>query len=114
MLYGMSLIYGITGATQPVRDRRVARAGSTGRQETLALASILFVVVGFAFKVSRGAVPVLGPRHLRGRARAGRGVPGDRVEGGRLRRAAAADVRGVPGQADVLDADLRGPVGRSR
>src|SRR6476469_5357463 len=54
MLYGMSLIYGLTGHLQ-------LAAVSTGLQqlsgatETLANAAILFVVVGFAFKVS--AVP---------------------------------------------------------
>jgi NADH-quinone oxidoreductase subunit N len=51
MLFGMSLIYGLTGET---RLEAVARglAGLGGGQETMALASILFVVVGFAFKVS--------------------------------------------------------------
>ena len=51
MLFGMSLIYGLTGET---RLDAVARglAGLGGGQETMALASILFVVVGFAFKVS--------------------------------------------------------------
>jgi NADH-quinone oxidoreductase subunit N len=51
MLYGMSLIYGLTGAT----DLHVVAArlvGATGGRETMALAGILFVVVGFAFKVS--------------------------------------------------------------
>ena len=41
-----------------------------------------------------GAVPVLGARHVRGRAGPGGGVPGGRVQRGRVRRAAAADVRG--------------------
>src|SRR5215210_567011 len=54
MLYGMSFIYGLTGATNLYAiGARVARL--SGPEETLALASILFVVVGFAFKVS--AVP---------------------------------------------------------
>jgi len=54
MLYGMSLIYGLTGTT---RLEAIARglAGLEGARETLALSAILFVVVGFAFKVS--AVP---------------------------------------------------------
>ena len=54
MLYGMSLIYGITGST---RLAAIARGlvGLSGPKETLAFAAILFVVVGFAFKVS--AVP---------------------------------------------------------
>jgi NADH-quinone oxidoreductase subunit N len=52
MLFGMSLIYGLTGG----ETRLGAVAEALGRldpaQESLALASILFVVVGFAFKVS--------------------------------------------------------------
>src|SRR5436309_6182241 len=54
MLYGMSLIYGLTGSTHLVTIG--ARLGSlTGAKETLSLAAILFVVAGFGFKVS--AVP---------------------------------------------------------
>ena len=54
MLYGMSLIYGLTGAT---RLDAIARglSGISAGQETLAFSAILFVVIGFAFKVS--AVP---------------------------------------------------------
>ncbi len=50
MLYGMSLVYGITGST---RLSEIARslAGPAGGSN-LALAAILFVVAGFAFKVS--------------------------------------------------------------
>jgi NADH-quinone oxidoreductase subunit N len=51
MLYGMSMIYGLTGATNlTVVASRLA--GISGGRETMALAGILFVVVGFAFKVS--------------------------------------------------------------
>jgi len=51
MLFGMSLIYGLTGAT---RLDEVARGLGDlgGGREEMALAAILFVVVGFAFKVS--------------------------------------------------------------
>jgi NADH-quinone oxidoreductase subunit N len=50
MLYGMSLIYGVTGST---RLTVIAHqlAGPAGRSN-LALAAILLVVTGFAFKVS--------------------------------------------------------------
>jgi NADH-quinone oxidoreductase subunit N len=54
MLYGMSLIYGVTGQTRLVAIGH-AMAGNLAGKETLALAAILFIVVGFAFKVS--AVP---------------------------------------------------------
>jgi NADH-quinone oxidoreductase subunit N len=48
MLYGMSLIYGITGS---LRLDEIA-AALQGNESTIAVAAILFVVVGFAFKVS--------------------------------------------------------------
>jgi len=50
MLYGMSLVYGVTGTTRlaVIAQRLAAPAGSTN----LALAAILLVVAGFAFKVS--------------------------------------------------------------
>ncbi len=50
MLYGMSLIYGVTGTTR-LTEIAVKLAGPAG-QSNLALAAILFVVAGFAFKVS--------------------------------------------------------------
>ena len=55
MLYGMSLIYGITGSLNLSEIGRVLAGPLPQGRETLALASILFVVAGFAFKVS--AVP---------------------------------------------------------
>ncbi|MEX0755075.1 MAG: NADH-quinone oxidoreductase subunit N [Actinomycetota bacterium] len=55
MLYGMSMIYGITGGKTRLNEIAAALAGPLGNAESLAVASILFVVVGFAFKVS--AVP---------------------------------------------------------
>ena len=55
MLYGMSLIYGLTGGKLQLNEVSQGLAGLTGAKETLANAAILFVAVGFAFKVS--AVP---------------------------------------------------------
>jgi NADH-quinone oxidoreductase subunit N len=55
MLYGMSLIYGITGSIELTEIGRVLAGTLPPGQETLALAAILFIVAGFAFKVS--AVP---------------------------------------------------------
>ncbi|MGH2739910.1 MAG: NADH-quinone oxidoreductase subunit N [Actinomycetota bacterium] len=48
MLYGMSLVYGITGSLR--LDEIAARIG--GANANIALAAILFVVAGFGFKVS--------------------------------------------------------------
>jgi NADH-quinone oxidoreductase subunit N len=50
MLYGMSLVYGVTGT---IRLDGIARSlGTETGTSNLALAAILFVVAGFAFKVS--------------------------------------------------------------
>ena len=48
MLYGMSLIYGITGS---LKLTEIAR-GLGGTGEAIGIAGVLFVVTGFAFKVS--------------------------------------------------------------
>ncbi len=51
MLYGMSLIYGVTGTTRLAGI--AAKLGALhGGTETLSLAAIMLVVAGFAFKVS--------------------------------------------------------------
>jgi NADH-quinone oxidoreductase subunit N len=52
MLFGMSLIYGVTGGATQLNEIALKLGTLSGDQETLALAAILFVVVGFAFKVS--------------------------------------------------------------
>lgn len=55
MLYGMTLIYGVTGTLQ-LSEIGLALSGPLKPgQETLVFAAILFIVAGFAFKVS--AVP---------------------------------------------------------
>lgn len=54
MLYGMSMIYGLTGTTN-LEGISVALGGTLGDNLPMILASILFIVAGFAFKVS--AVP---------------------------------------------------------
>ncbi len=54
MLYGMSLIYGLTGRLE-LSAIAQGLEGLTGARQTLADLAIVFVVVGFAFKVS--AVP---------------------------------------------------------
>jgi len=55
MLYGMSLIYGVTGSLNLGEIAAALSEPLSSGQETLVLAAILFVVAGFAFKVS--AVP---------------------------------------------------------
>jgi NADH-quinone oxidoreductase subunit N len=55
MLYGMSLVYGVTGTTNLAEIGRELSGTLPSGQQTLVLAAILFIVAGFAFKVS--AVP---------------------------------------------------------
>ncbi|HET9424383.1 MAG TPA: NADH-quinone oxidoreductase subunit N, partial [Gemmatimonadaceae bacterium] len=55
MLYGMSLMYGVTGATNLAQIGAALAGDLEQGKETLALAAILFITVGFGFKVS--AVP---------------------------------------------------------
>jgi NADH-quinone oxidoreductase subunit N len=52
MLFGMSLIYGVTGGKTRLDEIAGALGTLEPAIETMALAAILFVVVGFAFKVS--------------------------------------------------------------
>jgi NADH-quinone oxidoreductase subunit N len=49
MLYGMSLIYGVTGS---LRLSDIAQELGRGGVDGIAVAAVLFVVAGFAFKVS--------------------------------------------------------------
>ena len=54
MLFGMSLIYGVTRTTDLAKIASVLRAGTTGipHADALVFASVLMIIVGFAFKVS--------------------------------------------------------------
>jgi NADH-quinone oxidoreductase subunit N len=52
MLFGMSMLYGLTGGATRLDAIAEALGRLSAGQDTLALAAILFVVVGFAFKVS--------------------------------------------------------------
>ena len=110
MLYGMSLIYGVTGR-HPAR-RRSPRSSRTVRRRArrLAYAAILFVVAGFAFKVSAVPFQFWAPDTYEGSPVPVAAFLAVGVEGGRVRGAAAADVRGVPPPGELLGADLRGPV----
>ena len=55
MLYGMSLIYGVTGTLDLAGIGHALSGTIESGQQTLVYAAILFIVTGFAFKVS--AVP---------------------------------------------------------
>ncbi len=83
MLYGFSLIYGVTGSTK--LSEISAYMSQHGTLPLVAVA-IFLSLVGFAFKVERGAVPLLGARHLRGSTHPGDRVLVGRVQGRRFRR----------------------------
>ena len=53
LLYGMSLLYGVTGSIQ--LDHIAEAAGSAGRTDLVLILGLVFVLVGVAFKL--GAVP---------------------------------------------------------
>ena len=110
MLYGMSLVYGETGST--LLSGINSYVSAPGRETTPLFAVAIFLTLGgFAFKVERGAVPLLDARHLSGRAHAGHRVPVGRVEGGRVRRDAQhRGVRLLP-VARLLAADALDPRG---
>ena len=84
MLYGMSLIFGVTGSTKLVDDRLLRRGA---RHDVVADRRGVPLADRFRVQDQCGALPLLGARHLRRRADPGHGVPLGRVEGGRFRRA---------------------------
>ena len=102
MLYGMSLIFGVTGSTLLVRH--LARTSARTAPTPLLAVAIFLSLVGFAFKVERGAVPLLGARHLRRRAHAGHRVPVGRVEGRRVRRPASTSSTSASSADGTADA----------
>jgi hypothetical protein len=104
MLYGMSLFYGVAGTTLLTG---VADAVTKSGNVPIISLAVVFIIVGFAFKVSAVPVPHLGTRHLRGRAHAGDRLPVRGVEGGGLRRPAHPALRRLPiGQGRVPTAVL--------
>ncbi len=93
MLYGMSFIFGFSGSTL-LTDisrfaRRHARCRAAVRRRHLPHPGRVRV------QDQRGAVPLLGARHLRGRSHTGHRVPVGLVEGGWLRRPAHGRLRRV-------------------
>ena len=110
MLYGMSLVFGLTGSTL-LSDI----AAKVGRPHHAAAARRrLPHHRRVRLQGERGAVPLLGAGHLRGRAHAGHRVPLGRVEGRRVRRPAVGrDLRVLPERGHVAAGAL-GPRRRRR
>ena len=94
MLYGMSLVFGVSRHHAAHRhQRRPGREPATRRSSTL---GIVFIVVGFAFKVSAVPFHSWAPDTYEGAPTPDHRVPVGGVEGGRLRRPAAAGLRRLP------------------
>ena len=84
MLYGMSLIFGVTGTTK--LSGISAWVGEHGVAPLLSVA-IFLSIIGFAFKVSAVPFHFWAPDTYEGAPDPGHRVPVGRVEGRRLRRA---------------------------
>ena len=93
MLYGMSLIYGGTNTT--ILAEIGNRIGRQFRQLAGRRARHRVRVRRLRLQGVGRAVPQLGPRHVRGRAHAGHGVPVGRIEGRRFRGHARARLHRV-------------------
>ena len=99
MLYGMSLLFGASGSTvlADIAASAPLDRGVDAVPSAAITVGVIFVLVGFAFKVVGVPVPHLGARHLRGSAHADRGLPVGGLQDGRVRGAGVAGVRGVLG-----------------
>jgi NADH-quinone oxidoreductase subunit N len=81
-LFGLSLVYGLTGR----RRWAISRNGSTAQPtEPLLAAGIIMTLIGFAFKVAARALPSLGAGCVPGRASFDGGLRRLGIEGGILR-----------------------------
>ena len=87
MLYGMSLLYGVSGSTLLTKIGATVGSGDTRPLVTL---GIVLVIVGFGFKVSAVPFHTWAPDTYEGAPTPDHGLPRRQLEGGGLRRAAPA------------------------
>ena len=97
LLYGMSLLYGLSGSTHL---RTIATELATGGGGLMLVLAVVLVVAGRRVQDRGGAVPHVGAGRLRRRAHAGDGVPLGGIEGGLVRDAAQNLLRGAAGVRD--------------
>ena len=102
MLFGMSLVYGFTGSLQlgPIAERLAALGNEPARGDER--------VPGHhpgSPSRCRPRPSLLGPRHLRGLPGPGGRLPIGRLQGGRVRRPAPRDLRGLPVLRPLLGAE---------
>ena len=103
-LYGISLIYGITGSTYYGEIAAGLRERHRATSQWALLMGLVLIVAGLGFKVAAVPFHMWTPDAYEGAPVADHGVPLDDVEGGGLRAAAAALQRRVPGRARRLAA----------
>ncbi len=89
MLYGLSLLYGLTGTTSLPQIREVLAVGIPGDQLGLYVATLL-IVGGFSFKIAAVPVPLLVPRRVPGRGHPGHRAALGGAQGRGLRRSSCA------------------------
>ena len=87
MLYGMSLLYGVTGTHRAHRHRRRSRTAASATSPVVTL-GIVFVLVGFGFKVSAVPFHTWAPDTYEGAPTPVTAFLVGRLEGRRLRGAA--------------------------
>jgi NADH-quinone oxidoreductase subunit N len=92
MLYGMSLLYGVTGST----CCPTSASARVGDSTPIVTSAIVFVLVGFAFKVSAVPFHTWAPDTYEGAPTPITAFLSVLVQGGRLRRAARADLIAFP------------------
>ena len=84
LLYGMSYLYGTTGTTKLTE---IGASLADNPITSMQVIGVVFVIVGFGFKVSAVPFHTWAPDTYEGAPTAGHRVPVGGVEGGRLRRA---------------------------
>ena len=93
MLYGMSLLFGVAGDT---RLSAISDAVSGGSSEPVITLGIIFVIIGFAFKVSGFPFHTWAPDTYEGAPHPGDRLLGRGLQSGRFRGSHAVGVRRVP------------------
>ena len=84
-LFGLSLVYGLTGSTNLRRNRRGAWRRSR-RSDPLLLVALVMTMIGFGFKVAAVPFHLWAPDAYQGAPTPERGVHRVRLEGGELFR----------------------------
>ena len=96
-LYGVALLYGVTGSTSLARIAR-SWAASRPTRDPGACSGTGLLLVGLRLQGGERAVPHVGPRRLRGRAHHGDRLHGGGRQGRRLRRRCLrVFAQGLPG-----------------